>query len=175
MLEDKIFGNSFDNVNYGTERTRQSSIQISPCVEKIYEESVSENIDEIYTRRRMMQLLYDAYIKSEFFQKYGQKDHIEQLKDSSVLNYDELVTNPVAKKIERSDLMKLYYYFKDELQKENEFSVVQIFCTIAEFFDLNYKILYNDVLTLEDKVSILDHLEKEFGLEKQFTKSKSLF
>jgi len=54
-------------------------------------------------------------------------------------------------------------------------TLIKIFCAIAEFFDLNYKILYNDILTLEDKVKILDQLEKEYGLEKQFTKSKALF
>ena len=41
MIEDKIFENSFDKVEYGVERTTQESIQISPFVEKQYEESVS--------------------------------------------------------------------------------------------------------------------------------------
>lgn len=175
MLEDKIFENSFDKIEYGTERTTQASIQISPFVEKQYEESVSENIEEIYNRRRMMRLMYELYLNSEFFEKYGQKQHITQSKDSSVLNYDDLIYNPVVKKIERCDLFKMYYYFKDALQKKHEFSIIQIFCTIAEFFDLNYKTLYNDILTLEDKVRILDHLEKEYGLDKHFAKSKALF
>ena len=37
------------------------------------------------------------------------------------------------------------------------------------------KTLYNDILTLEDKVNILEHLEKEYGLEKHFASSKALF
>ena len=37
MIEDKIFENSFDKVEYGVERTTQESIQISPFVEKQYE------------------------------------------------------------------------------------------------------------------------------------------
>ena len=175
MLEDKIFENSFDKVEYGVERTTQASIQISPFVEKQYEESVSENIDEIYTRRRLMRLMYELYLKSEFFDKYGQKQHVDASKDSSTLNYEDLVYNPVVKKVERGDLFKIYYYFKDELQKQHEFSIIQIFCTIAEFFDLNYKTLYNDILTLEDKVNILEHLEKEYGLDKHFARSKALF
>ena len=175
MLEDKIFENSFDKIEYGVERTTQASIQISPFVEKQYEESVSENIDELYVRRRLMQIMYEIYLNSEFFEKYGQKQHIAVSKDSSVLQYEDLVYNPVVKKIERCDLFDIYYYFKDELQKYHEFSIIQIFCTIAEFFDLNYKTLYNDILTLEDKVNILDHLEKEYGLDKHFARSKSLF
>lgn len=175
MLQDKIFENSFDKVDYGVERTTQASIQISPFVEKQYEESVSENIDELYIRRRLMQIMYELYLNSEFFEKYGQKQHIDASKDSSTLQYEDLVYNPVVKKIERGDLFKIYYYFKDELQKYNKFSIIQIFCTIAEFFDLNYKTLYNDILTLEDKVNILEHLEKEYGLDKHFARSKALF
>jgi hypothetical protein len=95
----------------------------------------------------------DLYHESEYFEKYGNN----------------------LKKIERGDMFGIYYHFKDELMKKNEFSIIQIFCAIAEFFDLNYKILYNDILTLEDKVKIPDQLEKEYGLEKQFTKSKALF
>jgi hypothetical protein len=153
MIEDKIINNGFDNVEYGIERTTQSSIQISPFVEDRYEESTSEHIEEIYTRRRLMELMNELYENSKFYEKYGKN----------------------LKKIERCDLFDIYYHFKDELRKTHEFSVVQIFCTIAEFFDLNYKTLYNDILTLEDKVSILDHLEKDYGLEKHFAKSKSLF
>lgn len=175
MLEDKIFENSFDKVEYGIERTTQASIQISPFVEKQYEESVSENIDELYTRRRSMQLMYELYLKSEFFEKYGQKPHVDASNDSSSLLYEGLIYNPVVKKIEHGDLFKIYYYFKDALQKQHEFSIIQIFCMIAEFFDLNYKTLYNDILTLEDKVNILEHLEKEYGLEKHFASSKALF
>ena len=175
MIEDKIFENSFDKVEYGVERTTQESIQISPFVEKQYEESVSENIDELYVRRRLMQIMYELYLNSEFFEKYGQKKHIDASRDSSSLKYEDLVYNPVVKKIERGDLFKIYYYFKDELNKYHEFSIIQIFCTIAEFFDLNYKTLYNDILTLEDKVNILEHLEKEYGLDKHFARSKALF
>ena len=153
MIEDKIIDNSFDKVEYGVERTTQASIAISPFIEDRYEESVSENIDEIYTRRNLTKLMDDLYHESEYFEKYGNN----------------------LKKIERCDMFGIYYHFKDELMKKNEFSIIQIFCAIAEFFDLNYKILYNDILTLEDKVKILDQLEKEYGLEKQFTKSKALF
>ena len=113
MMEDKIFENSFDKVEYGVERTTQESIQISPFVEKQYEESVSENIDELYVIRRLMKIMYDLYLNSEFFEKYGQKQHIDASKDSSTLQYEDLVYNPVAKKIERGDLFKIYYYFKD--------------------------------------------------------------
>jgi len=69
MIEDKIIDNSFDKVEYGVERTTQASIAISPFIEDRYEESVSENIDEIYTRRNLTKLMDDLYHESEYFDK----------------------------------------------------------------------------------------------------------
>lgn len=153
-MQDKIGNSSYDNVEYGVERTTQTPIQIDPYAEDMYEEATSENIEEIYIKRKMMDVMNEIYEQSEYFSKYG---------------------GVKPKKVERSDLFGIYYYFKDELRKRSEYTIVQIFITIAEFFDLNYRTLYNDILTLEDKVEILDHLSDEYGLERQFAKSNPLF
>jgi hypothetical protein len=153
-MQDKIGNSSYDNVEYGVERTTQTPIQIDPYAEDMYEEATSENIEEIYVKRKMMDVMNEIYEQSEYFSKYG---------------------GVKPKKVERSDLFGIYYYFKDELRKRSEYTIVQIFITIAEFFDLNYRTLYNDILTLEDKVEILDHLSDEYGLERQFAKSNPLF
>ena len=50
MLEDKIINNSYDAVEYGTESLKPTSISISPLVSDRYEESISENIDEVFLR-----------------------------------------------------------------------------------------------------------------------------
>ena len=153
-MQDKIGNSSYDNVEYGVERTTQTPIQIDPYAEDMYEEATSENIEEIYVKRKMMDVMNEIYEQSEYFSKYG---------------------GVKPKKVERSDLFGIYYYFKDELRKRSEYTIVRIFITIAEFFDLNYRTLYNDILTLEDKVEILDHLSDEYGLERQFAKSNPLF
>ena len=153
-MQDKIGNSSYDNVDYGVERTTQTPIQIDPYAEEMYEEATSENIEDIYVKRKMMDVMNEIYEQSEYFSKYG---------------------GVKPKKVERSDLFGIYYYFKDELRKRSEYTIVQIFITIAEFFDLNYRTLYNDILTLEDKVEILDHLSDEYGLERQFAKSNPLF
>ena len=153
-MQDKIGNSSYDNVEYGVERTTQTPIQIDPYAEEMYEETTSENIEDIYVKRKMMDIMNEIYEQSEYFEKYGGKK---------------------PKKVDRSDLFGIYYYFKDELRKRNEYTIVQIFITIAEFFDLNYRTLYNDILTLEDKVEILDHLSDEYGLERQFAQSNPLF
>ena len=153
MLEDKIINNRFDNVEYGTEALSQAPISINPAVYDRYEESLSEDISELYTRRKMEEDLEEIYEASPYYKKYGQE----------------------VKKLEKRDIADIYYSFKDELNKRDSYTLVQIFCGIAEFFDLNYKILYNDIISLEDKAEILELLQESYGLESDLGKSKKLF
>lgn len=152
-MENKLFNNNFDEVDYGQERTKGSTITIEPAITARYEESITENIEDIYTHNKLMSRLSELYNESPYFQKYG----IEN------------------KKIERADLEELYYYFKDVLLKENEYNLIQIFCAIVEFFNLNYKKMYNDIISLTDKAIILSQLTEQFGLQQRFSESKRLF
>lgn len=153
MLEDKIINNRFDNVEYGTEALSQAPISINPAVYDRYEESLSDDVSEIYVKRKMYEDLEEIYQASPYYKKYG-KD---------------------VKKLEKRDISDIYYSFKDELNKRDSYTLVQIFCGIAEFFDLNYKILYNDIISLEDKAEILELLQEAYGLESDLGKSKKLF
>lgn len=153
MVDDKILNNSFDDVEYGIERTTQQSIQILPQVAYMYEESTCENMEDLYTERKTRDLMSEFFEKSPFYEKYSLD----------------------VKKVERCDLYDIYYYFKDRLNEVGEFNSVQIFCAIAEFFDVNYKIMYNDVIALEDKVVILEEMSDMYGLKKKFSKVNRLF
>lgn len=152
-IEDKIINNSYDNVDYGTERSSQSPISIDPAAESFYEENTTEHIEDLYTRKKINEKLHEYYLESPFYEKYKK----------------------TPKKVEKSDFFGIYYYFKDRLMENDEFNIVQIFCAIAEFFDFNYKTLYNEVITLNDKVVLLETLQTQFGLEKEFDNSIRLF
>ena len=117
MVDDKILNNSFDDVEYGTERTTQQSISILPQVAYMYEESTSENIEDLYTNRKMRDLMSIFFENSPFYEKYSGE----------------------AKRLERCDMFDVYYYFKDRLNEVGEFNCVQIFCAIAEFFDVSIR------------------------------------
>lgn len=153
MVDDKILNNSFDDVEYGTERTTQQSIAILPQVAYMYEESTCEDIEDIYTTRKMRDLMSEFFENSPFYEKYSVD----------------------AKKVERCDLYDIYYYFKDRLNEVNEFNCVQVFCAIAEFFDVNYKVLYNDIIALEDKIVLLEEMANMYGLENKFASVNRLF
>lgn len=153
MLEDKIINNNFDNVEFGTESLSQSPITVNPMVYDRYEESLSEDVTEIYSRKKIYEDMSEIYEASPYFKKYGKE----------------------LKKLEKRDISDIYYSFKDELNKRNSYTLVQIFCAIAEFFDLNYKILYNDIISLEDKAQILEILQETYGLDSDLGRSKKLF
>ena len=153
MLEDKIINNSYDAVDYGQEALSQSPIAINPLVSDQYEESISENIEDIYTRKKLFNQMNELYEASEFYPKYGKE----------------------CKKLEKADISNVYYTFKRQLLQKDNYNLVQVFTTIAEFFELNYKTLYNDIISLEDKAEILEILREMYGLESQFAKSKKLF
>ena len=152
-MVDKIINNSYDAVDYGQEALSQSPIAINPLVSEQYEEATSENIEDIYTRKNLYNQMSELYEASEFYEKYGQD----------------------CKKLEKADISNVYYTFKRQLLEKDDYNLVQIFTTIAEFFDLNYKTLYNDIISLEDKAEILEILRDMYGLESQFAKSKKLF
>ena len=152
-MVDKIINNSYDAVDYGQEALSQSPIAINPLVSDQYEEATSENIEDIYTRKNLYNQMSELYEASEFYEKYGQD----------------------CKKLEKADISNVYYTFKRQLLEKDDYKLVQVFTTIAEFFDLNYKTLYNDIISLEDKAEILEILRDMYGLESQFAKSKKLF
>ena len=152
-MVDKIINNSYDAVDYGQEALSQSPIAINPLVSEQYEEATSENIEDIYTRKNLYNQMSELYEASEFYEKYGQD----------------------CKKLEKADISNVYYTFKRQLLEKDDYNLVQVFTTIAEFFDLNYKTLYNDIISLEDKAEILEILRDVYGLESQFAKSKKLF
>lgn len=153
MLEDKIINNNYDNVDYSQVFTSSAPIAINPLVSDRYEDALSEDISDLYVRRRIYEDIAEIYEVSPYFQKYGKE----------------------TKKLEKRDVSDIYYTFKDALKKKDSYSLVQIFCAIAEFFELNYKTLYNDIISLEDKAEILEILQESYGLESTLSSSKKLF
>lgn len=152
-MEDKIINNNFDSVEYCTECLKGGTIEIDPKLRDRYEETTSENIEDVYTRKHLYNDLMNMYMKSKYYEKYGQD----------------------CKKIERRDMMDVYYTFKEQLMEKKDYSLAQVVCAIAEFFEMNYKTLYNDVLSLEDKARVIEDLQEIYGLESNFANSKRLF
>lgn len=149
----EIINNSYEDVDYTTDRFTQNTLSISPMVSDDYKEVLSEDLDEVYNLKQLDEALNELYERSPWYGKYGRN----------------------IKKIERGDICDIYYYFKERLENTKMYSIIHIFCSICEFFDLNYKYVYNDIVSLRDKAHILEALEEKYGLENYFSKSVKLF
>ena len=154
QMEHDFYNSSYDSVEYGKERTIQQNISISPEVSSQYEDVTSENMEDVYARKRMDELMEKFYLESEYAEKFG---------------------NDSTRKLDKKDMFELYYYFKEKFKALDEFNAIQIICTIAEFFDMNYKTLYKDVITLEDKVEILEIFEEQKGIDNELKHLNRLF
>ena len=148
---DKILNNSF-NANEGDYQDYTSPIAVNSQVSDRYEESTTDNMMGVLNKKNINELIYSIYVDSKFLEKYGKS----------------------YKKIEKSDIPDIYYYFKEEMEKNKIYTITEIFLGIVEFFELNYNVMYNDIISIQDKEKILDEMTEMYGLNKKLS-CKKLF
>jgi len=149
MKYDKILNNSYNAGDLEYENFTQP-IRVDDRVYELYKDVLSENIIEERIIRLLDEKIYDIFLISPFYEKYK---------------------NP--KRVDKNDLLKMYYYFKEKLLKENTFSTIQIFIGFAEFFQINYDQLYDEIGVL-NKEGLLKELNEKFNINKKI-KTKKLF
>ena len=149
MKEDKIINNSYNTGEIEYEAFT-SAIKIDDRVASLYEDQHSENMVEVRTIKKLNEEIYQLFLKSPFHEKYK---------------------NP--KRVDKGDMVKMYYYFKELLVKEKSYSNSQIFMQFAEFFQINYDQLYNEIGVL-DKEGLLRELNAHKGMKSKI-QTKKLF
>lgn len=149
MKKDKILHNSYNTGEIEYE-VFPSEIKIDDRVASRYKDQYSEDMVEVRLYKALEERIYDIFLESPFYTKYK---------------------NP--KKVEKGDLVLMYYHFKDLLKVENTYSNSQIFIGFAEFFQVNYQQLYSQVGVL-DKEGLIKELN-QYKVDSVFGKSKKLF
>jgi hypothetical protein len=147
--KDKIINNSY---NRGEQNYEEFGgvMKVHDSVFALYEDQLGDNIIENRTLKMLDDELYAIFEKSPYFEKYKK-----------------------PKKADGNDRIKMYYYFKQKLLEEKKYSNMEIFIAFAEFFQVNYNQLYNEVGVL-DKEGILKELNEKYGLTHKI-KTKRLF
>lgn len=147
-MEDKILNNSFNTgeLNY---QEFTMSIKVDSRVSDLYEDQIGDLI-EYRNRTLLNEEIYKIFIISPYYNKYK---------------------NP--KRVDKPDMIKMYYYFKDEVKKIKDFTNMEIFIGFAEFFQINYNQLYNEIKIL-DKESLLRELNEKLSLQSRI-KTNRLF
>jgi len=148
IKKNKTAGHTFNSGEFNYEDF--GVLKVHDSVFSLYEDQLGENMIEIRTLKMLDDELYAIFEKSPYFEKYKKK-----------------------KKADGGDRIKMYYYFKERLLTEKKYSNIEIFIAFAEFFEVNYDQLYNEVSVL-DKENLLRELNQKYGLTDKI-KTKKLF
>jgi len=149
MHEDKILNNSFNTGE--TEYTPFSGVmKVDDMVYSFYEDQLSDNLTDVRIVKELNETIYEIFENSIYFEKYK-----------------------IPRRVDKSDMIKMYYFFKDILKKKNIYTTSQIFIGFAEFFQINYNLLYIEV-SIEDKEELLKEMHIHNGI-KSLSKTKKLF
>lgn len=149
LKEDKIINNSY-NQGEQTYEDFGSTMKVDDSVLSLYEDQLGENIIEKRTMKMLDDEMYKIFIESSYYEKYKK-----------------------PKRADGSDRLKMYYYFKEKLLENRDYTNTEIFIAFAEFFQVNYDQLYNEVGVL-DKEGLLRELNQKYGLKDKI-KTKKLF
>jgi hypothetical protein len=149
MKEDKILNNSYNSGN-SEYNVFTESIQINAKVANQYKDNLSDDIVDVRREKKIAEQIYSYFSDSEFFEKYK-----------------------IPKRVDKSDMIKMFYFFKKKLLPEKTFSNIEIFIGFAEFFQINYDQLYTEI-GVKDKDEILRELHSDSNIKNKI-KTKKLF
>jgi hypothetical protein len=148
-MTDKIINNGYNSGDLNYEEF-SGTMKVHDSVFSLYEDQLSDNLIEYRVFKMLETELYDLFESSPYFEKYKK-----------------------LKRLEKNDVITMYYYFKDSLVASNKYSIMEIFISFAEFFQVNYDQLYNEIGVL-DKECLLKELNEKYSLNKKI-KTKKLF
>ncbi len=149
IKKDTVINNTFNQGEQNYEEFT-GTMKVHDSVFSLYEDQLGDNIIENRTLKLLDEELYKIFKDSEYYEKYKK-----------------------YKRIEGGDRLKMYYYFKEKLLKHKNYTNMEIFISIAEFFQINYDQLYGEVGVL-DKECLLKELSLKYGLDQKI-KTKKLF
>jgi len=147
---DKIINNSYNQGEQTFTDFGQQIMKVHDSVLSLHEDQLGENIIENRTLKMLNTEMYEIFQQSPYFDKYKK-----------------------PKRADGSDRIKMYYYFKEKLLLQRKYSNKDIFIAFAEFFQINYDQLYNEVGVL-DKESLIREMNED-GKFSHKIKTKRLF
>lgn len=149
----KILNNSYNNIEYAMERTiKSSTISVDTDACGLYEDATTDDISGAIMKRKLYEIMLEEFNNSRWVEKYG---------------------NGNVKKIDKNDISDIFHEFNELLTKKYEYDVVDVFCVIAEFFDLNYTTLYRDIITISHKMELIKALKERYGLSAELGTRKN--
>ena len=145
---DKILNNSYNKLDKDYTAQYQSPIKIAPSYEHYYKERTASDIVLLETRKRLRDIIYKFYLDSPYYDKY-----YEPFPEESEKDHVKVYKRHIRRKINASEI---YYYFKDRIDTVDEkFSPFEVLLAIGDFFELDFKLLWDNVIPPKTKESII--------------------
>ena len=107
---------------------------------KVHDKYVPRDTFEEYTDNRLQEDLYEIFQASDFYEDYSKN-----------------------KKVVRSDVARIYYYFDDNLKNSKGMAAVEKFVAVAEFMSISYDLLYEE-LAPTYKEALLKELDGKYDI-----------
>lgn len=148
MKEDKIINNSF-NIGEINFQEFTVGIKLDSKISSLYDDQLGDIIEH-RSKKVLSDKIYELFLDSPYYEKYKK-----------------------PKRVDKTDMINMYYYFKDLINKDKSFSTMEIFIGFAEFFQINYDQLYGEIRVL-DKESLLKEMTEKYELTNRI-KTKRLF
>ena len=149
MKHNKIINNSYNTGEIKYEAFN-GKMKVADKVNDLYEDQLSDDLIGVRQQNELLNRIFDLFQEAPFYEKYK---------------------NP--KKVEKVDISNIYYHFKDILLKENTYSLSQIFISIAEFFQINYNQLHNQIGVLDKELLLKEMMSQNSKFN--IVKVKKLF
>lgn len=110
---------------------------------QVHEKFLPRDVFEEYLDNKLQDELYEIFIGADFYEDYSKN-----------------------KKVVRSDVSRVYYYFDDNLKNTKAISPIDKFVAIAEFMSITYEQLYEELAPVY-KEALLRELDQKYKI---FTK-----
>lgn len=155
----KVLNNAW--IQGTAESSTSRPIAIDPSMEKQYDYALTSDPILLQERKDTQERLFEIFKDSPWFEKYGKV----QENSNGV---------PTPKKIDKNDVVELFYYMKEHLEKKKKLNITEIIIAINEFFELNYDDIVNKVLSVPLKSKLYEELYEEHQ-EKMDVDQEKLF
>lgn len=157
--DDLLKNNKYKSGGVITENSFNSSpasIKVDPGLSDRYDYAVTENIELLNDRKDTTEKLYEIFQKSPFKKKY-------------------VTTDGKTIKIPKNEIPDVFYYCRDELKKVKPLSTYEFMIAICEFFEFDYKHIFNNVMSTKMKADLFDNLYKLGDINPNISNEEQLF
>lgn len=107
---------------------------------KVHDKYLPKDSFEEFADNQLQENLYELFLEADFYEEYSKN-----------------------KKVIRSDVSRVYYYFDDNLKNSKGMTAIEKFIAVAEFMSIPYEQLYEELAPVY-KEALLKELDGKYNI-----------